>query len=262
MLENLSFHYWFMFPLGIVIASIASSSGFSGGVLYQPIYNIFLELPIANSVATGIATETIGMTSAAIRYLLYKTIELPIGFTMIMLAIPGAVVGNHILMIINGNILKLVLGGVLLGLASIQLYSALRQRFGHRKSVPIEDIYPFMLIPPISGVFSATTGSGVCEMSQPLLEKGLDLDTKRANATAILVEAVCDWTLTILNLHAGFIMLEIIMFTVPAVIIGGQLGAYISKYLPVRLTKTVFSLAVASIAIFYIYAGIRWIIET
>ena len=60
-------------------------------------------IPIQNSVATGIATETVGMTSGTIRYLYYKMIELPIGFTMIMLTIPGVVVGNYILMILNEN---------------------------------------------------------------------------------------------------------------------------------------------------------------
>ena len=254
-------HYWFMFPVATVIAIVANSSGFSGGVLFQPIYNLGLNIPIANSVATGIATETVGMTSGAIRYMMYKMVELPIGFTMIMLAIPGIVVGNHILMIINANLLKLLLGFVILYLASVQLFSAAKQRFGHRKNVPIEDIYRFMWVPPLAGLFSATTGSGLCEMSQPMLEKGMKVQTKRANATAILVEAVGDWAITILNLHAGFIMPEILIFTGPGVIIGAQIGAKVSKYLPERLMKIVFSVAVASVAIFYIYSGILWLFK-
>lgn len=253
--------YWFMFPIAIIIAIVANSSGFSGGVLFQPIYNLWLQIPIANSVATGIATETIGMTSGTIRYLMYRMIELPIGITMVMLAIPGIVVGNHILMIINAHLLKLLLGIVILYLASVQLFSAAKQRYGQKKNIPIEDIYKFMWIPPLSGLFSATTGSGLCEMSQPMLEKGMNLETKRANATAIFVEAVGDWVITILNLHAGFIMPEILIFTVPGVIVGAQLGAYVSKYLPARLMKFTFSIAVACIAIFYIYSGIVWIIS-
>jgi uncharacterized membrane protein YfcA len=56
-----------MFPVAVVVAILANSSGFSGGVLFQPIYNLFLNIPIQNAVATGIATETIGMTSGAFR---------------------------------------------------------------------------------------------------------------------------------------------------------------------------------------------------
>lgn len=254
----MSFEYWYMFPVAIAIAITANSSGFSGGVLFQPIYNLFLNIPIQNAVATGIATETIGMTSGAIRYLWYKMAELPIGFTMIMLTIPGVVLGNHALMVINGNLLKLILGVIIIGIATLQLVSAARRYFGTRVNVPIEDIYGFMWIPPIGGFFSATTGTGICEMAQPVLERGMKVTPKRANATAILIEATCDWVITILNLHAGLIQWELWIFTASGVLIGGQIGPYLSKYLPDRLLKIVFSIGVVIIGTFYIYKGIMW----
>jgi uncharacterized membrane protein YfcA len=116
-----------------------------------------------------------------------------------------------------------------------------------------------MWIPPLGGFFSASTGTGVCELSQPLLEKGLKLNTRRANATAILIEATADWIITILNLQAGLILWQLWIFTGSGVIIGGQIGPYISKYLPVRILKIVFSIAVIIIGIFYIYKGYMWI---
>jgi uncharacterized protein len=256
----MSFEYWYMFPVAIAIAIIANSSGFSGGVLFQPIYNLFLNIPIQNAVATGIATETIGMTSGAIRYLWYRMAELPIGFTMIMLTIPGVVLGNHALMVINGDLLKLILGVIIIGIATLQLVSAARRYFGTRANVPVEDIYGFMWIPPIGGFFSATTGTGICEMAQPVLERGMKVMPKRANATAILIEATCDWVITILNLHAGLIQWELWIFTASGVLIGGQIGPYLSKYLPDRLLKIVFSCGVVVIGTFYIYKGIMWVL--
>lgn len=255
----MSFEYWYMFPVAIVVAILANSSGFSGGVLFQPIYNLFLNIPIQNAVATGIATETIGMTSGTIRYIYYKMVELPVGFTMVMLTIPGVVLGNHALLVINGDLLKLVLGFIIIFVASMQFVNALRKYYGARENVPVEDIYPFMWIPPLGGFFSAATGTGVCELSQPLLEKGLDLKTRRANATAILVEATADWIITILNLQAGLIMWELWIFTGSGVIIGGQIGPYVARFLPVRLIKIVFSVSVIIIGIFYIYKGYIWI---
>lgn len=254
----MSFEYWYMFPVAVVVAILANSSGFSGGVLFQPIYNLFLNIPMANAVATGIATETIGMTSGAIRYLYYKMVELPIAFTMIMLTIPGVVIGNHALMIINENALKIILGIIILGLATMQLIYALRNVFGTREKLPVEDIYGYMWLPPIAGFFSATSGTGIAEMSQPMLEKGLNLKTKRANATAILIEATGDWVITILNLHAGMILWELWIFTGSGVIIGGQIGPYISRFLPDRLIKIVFSCAILLIGAFYLYKGINW----
>lgn len=253
--------YWYMLPISIVIAILANSSGFSGGVLFQPIYNLFLGIPIQNSVATGIATEAVGMTSGALRYLYYRMVETPIAATMIMLTIPGVVIGNHALMVINGDLLKLILGVIILGIASMQLFNALRNYFGHRENIPIEDIYGFMWVPPIGGFFSSTTGTGICELSQPLLERGLKVKPKRANATAILVEASADWVLTILNLHAGFIMTELWIFTAIGVVIGGQIGPYVSRFLPDRIVKFIFAIAIMIVAIFYIYKGIEWILS-
>jgi uncharacterized membrane protein YfcA len=255
----MSFEYWYMFPVAVVVAILANSSGFSGGVLFQPIYNLFLNIPIQNAVATGIATETIGMTSGAIRYIYYKMVELPLGFTMMMLTIPGVVLGNHALLVINGDLLKLILGFIIILLASMQFVNAIRKFYGTKENIPVEDIYPFMWIPPVGGFFSASTGTGVCELSQPLLEKGLNVQTKRANATAILVEAAADWIITILNLQAGLIMWELWIFTGSGVLIGGQIGPYIARFLPVRFIKIIFSLAVIIIGIFYLYKGYLWI---
>ena len=260
-MDGLSLEYWYMFPISVVIAILANSSGFSGGVLFQPLYNLVLNIPIQNAIATGIATEAVGMTSGALRYLWLKMVEVPIGFIMIMLTIPGIVLGNHALMVINGDFLKLILGVIILGVASLQLYTAIKKTFGKRSDIQIEEIYGKMWIPPIGGFFSASTGTGICEISQPLLERGLDVKTKRANATAILVEATGDWILTILNLHAGFIMSDIWIFTGLGVIIGGQIGPYVSKYLPDRIIKIIFSIAVIVIGVFYIVKGVQWIMS-
>ncbi len=257
----MSFEYWYMFPVSIVIAIICNSSGFSGGVLFQPIYNLFMNIPIQNAVATGIATETVGMTSGALRYLYYRMIELPVGFTMIMLTIPGVVLGNHALMVVNGDLLKLILGFIIMGLATMQLFGAVRKYFGTKQNIPVEDIYGYMWVPPIGGFFSATTGTGIAELAQPVLEKGMKVKTKRANATAIMIEATADWVITILNLHAGLIMWELWIFTGTGVIIGGQLGPYFSRYLPERIVKFIFSIGIMVIGIFYILKGIEWIFK-
>ena len=255
---GISFEYWYMFPIAIVIAITANSSGFSGGVLFQPIFYFIVKLPIQQSVATGIATETVGMTSGAIRYIMQKGADLQIGFVMIMLTIPGVVVGNHILLIVNGDLLKMILGLIIFGLASLQFVSAVNKSFGTRDEIPVEDIYKYIWIPPIGGFFSAATGTGICEMSQPVLEKGMKLKTKRANATAILIEATGDWVITILNLNAGLIRWDIWLFTGTGVIIGGQIGPDLSKYMPDRLLKIIFSVGIIGVAIFYIYKGVIW----
>lgn len=54
-----------------------------------------------------------------------------------------------------------------------------------------------------SGISSACTGTGVAEISQPVLEKGLLLPHYRANATAICLEAMADIAISITNIKWG-----------------------------------------------------------
>ena len=257
----MDFTYWYLFPISIVIAILANSSGFSGGVLFQPIYNLFLDIPIASSVATGIATETVGMSSGAARYFWQKQVEKEVGLVLVMLTIPGVVLGTHIIMIVNPNILRFFLGIVIMTIAFMQFASATQGKFGTRKNIPVEDVYPVMWVPFLGGFFSATSGTGICETAQPLLEKGLKVQTKRANATAIWVEAMGDWIITILNLQAGLIDWKILIFTGTGVIIGGQIGPALAKYLPEKIMKITFSLAIIVIGIFYIVTGGTWIMK-
>jgi uncharacterized protein len=245
----MDFTYWYMFPIAVVIAILANSSGFSGGVLFQPVINLGLNLPIANSVATGIATETVGMTSGASRLVL------------IMLVIPGVVVGNHALVIIDSNLLRLLLGFVLIFLAGAQLLSVARNHYGSKRDIPVEAVFPYMWIPPLGGFFSAATGTGMAETSQPLLERKMGLETRRANATAIWVEATGDWIITILNIQTGLILWNLLIFTGSGVIIGGQIGPYVAKFLPERLLKIVFSVGIIIIGVFYIYKGGMWAVK-
>lgn len=71
------------------------------------------------------------------------------------------------------------------------------------------------------------------------------LRTKRATATAIAVEAIADWTITLVKLSLGNLRFDVRVFSVSGVLLGAQVGAVISPYVPYRLLKTVFSLLCA-----------------
>ena len=44
----MSFEYWYVFPVAIVVAILANASGFSGGVLFQPFFNFILKVGNTN----------------------------------------------------------------------------------------------------------------------------------------------------------------------------------------------------------------------
>lgn len=251
----MNFDYWYIFPLAILVAVVCNASGFSGSVLFQPFFNFILQFPIAQSVATGIATETLGMSSGAFRY--WKMGN-KIDYISIKKVFPyvyaGIASGIFLFIFLPKLWLRLVVGCTIFSIASYQLYFAYLGKFGLNDRADIK-----VLSSPVSriksffaGVASASTGTGIAEIHQSMFEQDAGLDTKKANASAILIEALGNWFITLLNIKLGNINYDILIFSASGVIIGGQIGPYLANYISQRILKIIFGISVSSIGLIYI----------
>ncbi|MCX6365163.1 MAG: sulfite exporter TauE/SafE family protein [Armatimonadetes bacterium] len=256
-MQAFSWDYWYVFPYAIFVAIVANASGFSGAVLFQPFFNFVLKLPIANSIATGVATETIGMSSGAARYFGMKKIDVAAVKTLLPATLLGVGLGLYLFVKVDRNILRLLVGLVVGGIAFYQFWRVGKGLFGERESADLGRLGKRRWVSIFAGLFSACTGTGVAEMSQPLLEQQGELATKRANATAIFLEALADWTITIVNLKLGNIRPEILIFSASGVLIGGQIGAALSPYLPDRILKSIFAVAILFIGGVYVVTALQ-----
>ena len=61
----MSFEYWFMFPVAILVATTAMASGVEGATFFTPIFLLVLGLPIEVAIGTGLITEVFGFASGA-----------------------------------------------------------------------------------------------------------------------------------------------------------------------------------------------------
>ena len=253
-----SFQYWYCFPLAIVVCIICTSSGFSGSILFQPVFYFLIRIPLAQSIATGIATETIGMTWGAVNYMTSGNARSVIDFRAFRSVVPfttiGVLVGCSLFVHLPTPALRLLVGLVVASIALYQIWLAGENRLGTQQTASLEVLSrpQNRLYQIIAGSFSASTGTGVAEMSQPLLEEKAGLLTMKANATAILLEACADWVITSANLRLGNIRFDILLFTVSGVLIGGVVGPRIAAYLNPRIVKGVFGVAVTLIGFIYI----------
>ncbi len=256
----MSFEYWYAFPLAVCVCILASSSGFSGSVLFQPFFNFVLQVPITQSIATGIATETIGMSSGAFRY--WKMGD-KIDFRAVKKVFPyvyaGIASGIFLFIFLPKLWLRLFVGIVIFLIASYQLYLAYVGKFGKSDKANLVKLGSLKcrIKQFFAGVGSASTGTGVAEIHQPMFEHDAGLDTKKANATAILIEALGNWFITLLNIKLGNINYEILMFSASGVLIGGQIGPYVANYIPQRILKVVFGLSVSLIGLIYIVTSLQ-----
>lgn len=259
----MNFEYWYVFPLAIFVCILANASGFSGSVLFQPFFNFVLQVPIAQSIATGIATETIGMSSGAFRYWrIGNKIDIKAVKKVFPYVYAGIATGIFLFVFLPKLWLRLIVGCTVFSIASYQLYLAYLGKFGVNEKAdlnvlgsPISRIKSFF-----AGVGSASTGTGVAEIHQPMFEQDAGLATKKANATAILIEALGNWFITLLNIKLGNINYEILIFSASGVLIGGQIGPLISDYIPDRILKTIFGISVSIIGLIYIITSLQKIL--
>ena len=245
--------YWYVFPIAIVIATICNASGFSGSVLFQPIFNFCLQLPIESSIATGIATETVGMGSGAYHYYKMGKVNMEVVIKVLPFVIMGILCGLFVFTTVPKLTLKLLVGIVIFSIASKKLFIAIKNNYSIEKKKGI-----FFSIPKqfFAGFASASTGTGVAEIHQPIFEYEVGLKTKTANASAIMVEALSNFLISIFNLSIGNIDYKILMFSVPGVLIGSYFGTVISDYVSDRITKIIFGVCVSLIGLLYIFISL------
>ena len=256
----MNFEYWYVFPYAILVCIFSNIAGFSGSVLFQPFFNFVLSVPIAQSIATGIATETIGMTSSSIGHWRAKNgtdieavkVTVPFVFT-------GIIFGLFVFTFLPKLYLRLLVGIVIFLIASYQLYLAYKGESGYRKKADLNALSSLScrIKQFFSGIFSASTGTGVAEIHQPMFEQDSHLENKRANASAILIEALGNWLITFFNLSMGNIRFDVLIFSATGVAIGGQIGPFLTKYVPDRIGKLFFGIFVCSIGIIYITTSIQ-----
>lgn len=260
---DINLEYWYVFPAAVCVAILCNSSGFSGSVLFQPFFNFVLQVPIAQSIATGIATETIGMTSGALRYWkMGNKIDIKAVKKVFPYVYAGIAAGIFLFAFISKIWLRLIVGVCIFSIASYQLYLAYLGKFSTNDranldalNTPISKIKSFF-----AGISSASTGTGIAEIHQPMFEHDAELATKKANASAILIEALGNWFITLLNIKLGNINYDILIFSATGVFIGGQIGPLLSTHIPDRILKIIFGISISLIGLIYITTSLSKIL--
>ncbi len=253
------FDYWFMFPIAIGVASLATGSGFGGGILFFPIFIYGLNLSVPEAVGTGMVTELCGMTSAMVSYTKQKQVEFDLALPMIIISFPGLVIGLHLVASVNPAIPKTIFGLAVIFCALWVLMSIRASTKNTNANMLVEEIFPWAWVPFIGGISSGMTSVGTAESILPVLDRLLKIEIHRAIATTVVVEACVGWLATALNIYEGQIRWDVAVFTTTGVIIGGYFGPMVSRLIAEKVLKLVFSIFVILAGIQMIYKNIGYL---
>jgi uncharacterized membrane protein YfcA len=275
--------YWYLFPISVVIATTAMASGISGAVFLSPLFIIVLGLEPSVAFGTALITQLFGFMSGVWAYARRRLIDFKIGRRLLSFSVPLAIVGSTNADALPPNLLKGAFG---VGIIFIgwQMYLAFQReqrevvwgRAGNPDSEPHEHEsllvdrsgteYRYSLyhepeacaFAALGGLFLGMISVGLSELEEYHFVVRCRIPPPVAVGTSIFIVMV-----TVLIASAGHFynfatnsdpavlrqVLAVVTFTIPGVIVGGQIGPHLQPKLDPGHVKLGLSALFAAVGI-------------
>ncbi len=259
--EFMTLEYWFMFPISVVFATTAMASGVEGATFFTPLFILALGLPPDIAIGTGLITEVFGFASGLFAYTRKRLIDFKLGVALLIVTVPMALIGTWLVAYIPSIILKTILGVGLLAVAASFLRSpepkdivrsdeAIEDEYGGEKAetclttrenekicYTVCNRTEGRLIAGVGGLFIGMISTGLGELNGYFLLQRCRVPSRVAVASSVFVVAVTALVAStghfVKFVQAGGdtlnTVLSLVIFTVPGVIIGGQLGPLVAS---------------------------------
>jgi uncharacterized membrane protein YfcA len=260
----MSLQYWYMLPLAIVISTVATASGVGGATFFAPFFILALSIPPKLAIGTALITEVFGFASGLYAYARKRLIDYRLGAALLVTTIPLALLGTWISELIEPDILKAILGVGLFAVAANSLRApkqqavdrmdaAILQEYGGGKGetclitaegqaicYTVCNRTEGRLVAALGALFKGMIATGLGELNDHFLLERCRVPSKVSVATSVFV--VLFTTLSASVGHfVGFVqtggavlntVLSLIIFAIPGVILGGQLGPWVVSRFP------------------------------
>jgi hypothetical protein len=260
----MSLEFWYMLPIGIVIATIAMASGVGGATFFSPLFILGLGLSPELAVGSGLVVEVFGFGSGVYAYVRRQLIDYRVGGMLLSATVPASIAGVVIAHFADADLLKLILGMGLFSVAISFLRAPDEETEAALDEMAQEDAdeagtclvtaddeeicYTVCnktegrLISGVGGLFVGMVSSGLGELNGYFLLQRCRVPSSVSVATSVFVVAI-----TALVASAGHVfqvaqggltglttMGSLLLFTVPGVVIGAQLGPELAERVPDR----------------------------
>ena len=284
--------YWFMFPVAIAIATTAMLSGIGGAALFTPMFLIVFPLlgaeytlgSAVTAIGAALLTQTFGFASGFIAYQRKGLIDYKSALPFIAVAVPIAILGALLSQSADANLLKGTYA-VLMAVLSVILLrrpasvegtpigaearSAGAANARKLRELKARDGTIYRYAAPRQGLGAAATGIGAfltgmvsvgigeVIMGQLLKRHRVPLPVAAATSVLIVIATVTAASLaqvTALIAEGGIAAVpwNLLVYTIPGVIIGGQIGprvqGKVSQTTMVRAIALLFALICAAMA--------------
>lgn len=260
--------FWYMFPVSMMVATTAMASGVEGATFFAPIFILLLGLSPEVAIGTGLITEVFGFASGLYAYRRKRLIDYRLGAALLIVTIPLALLGTLLSSIIDGNFLKLALSLGLLAIGINFLRVPSHEKVAELDQIAKEQPTPGSksclitaegeeicyevcnrtegrVIAGVGSLFMGMVSTGLGEMNGYYLLRRCRVPAKVAVATSVFIVAITALTASVGHLlkfvQAGgdslTTVLALVTFTIPGVVIGGQIGSAIASKIPQHMLE-------------------------
>ena len=256
----MTFEYWYMFPIAVIVSTVAISSGVSGATFFTPMFFLWLGLPLRAAIGAGLITATFGFASGLSGYAKRGLIDYALGARLMIAAVPMALIGVWSARRVDPAILRLALGVGLLAIAvSFWQNEPAAGSEGRTDETddPVVATGEGAMFAAVGGFFLGMISAGLGELNAYFLMKRSRMPLGRAVGTSVFVLA--GTVLTAAGGHlVGVLQMEpavraavtsLVMFTIPGVIIGAQIGCMIGSRAPRGLLLRTLGVLFAIVAV-------------
>lgn len=227
--KDMDFTYWYLFPIGIIISIMAMSAGISGANFWIPVYIFLLKLDPLISFWLALMTMVFGFGSGVIRNLYQRTVNWYMVRQYLVPAIPGAVIGSLLTSYIDGNILVLIFGSFVLIYGIYLLIVTLSTDHESRKHSRI-----FWEVGFMAGFLKGLIATGLGKLIVPGIWNHERIrHPSEVIGSVIVIIFIVDIVAALTRMNHDFVEVLIVnssvlsgimIFVLPSVVIGGQLG--------------------------------------
>ncbi len=238
---------WFMFLVGTGIATIAMMAGIGGAVLFAPFFMLVLRLDPLIALGAGLVIEFFGFSSGVVGYWRKREIDFDIVRKIVIFTVPATAVGILLGRVVPASSLQIML-------ALLLFYLAYQFLFAGKECVPkdprctgVSGISGKPLVSgkirftsSIGGLLVGMISAGLGEINELNFLRRMRLPVPTASATSVFLVAMSASVGSIF--HAYFLLKEgdasiftnvisVLVFTVPGVIVGAQIGVFLANKL-------------------------------
>jgi uncharacterized protein len=245
------------FPMGVIIASLVSAVGIGGGILWMPFFIIFLKLPPDAAVITSLVVQTAGMGSGTVACVKRKSADLTLAGFLLVLTLPGIAVGALMTRLLTSGNLELALG--IFTLTSAFVFVSVNQRYADmgKNRVSLKQARQYGWVVSLMAVASGMLSVSIGEWLVPLMRSRLQLRMHTAVGTSIVtIFGTCIAGAVLHGMLGASVVPIVLLWAIPGVIIGGQVGPRLAEKINERMLKEVFIFLLTLIGIHLIYNSV------